>query len=140
MITPGSTNQSGSGAVRRVNIGKFAAAALLGLTTLFASAHANAQSVRFRYTGGRWRHAPHRGWHRYWGGPSVGFYYAPSPVYVVPGYSSATYYSGPGYWYSDPAYGYRTGPVHYRHDRVTYPLNERRWHDDVRYRHTGDHR
>jgi hypothetical protein len=66
---------------------------------------ANAQGVHFHYTGGHWSHGWHSGWHRYWGGPSIGFYYAPTPVYVVPGYDDYSYYSGPDYWYSNPSFG-----------------------------------
>jgi len=92
--------------------------------SLIAGVKADA-AVRFHYVGGRWSHSYHRGWHRYWGGPSIGFYYAPAPVYVVPGYTDPYYYDGPDYWYSDPSFGlslnfggghdrdYREG--HYRH-------------------------
>jgi hypothetical protein len=66
---------------------------------------ANAQPVHFRYTGGPWSHHYHAGWHRYWGGPSIGFYYAPAPVYLVSGYSAPYYYSGPSFWYSNPSFG-----------------------------------
>ena len=82
--------------------------ALLGsamlLTFLFAGSQAKA-AVHFRYNGGRWSHQRHVGWHRYWGGPSIGFYWAPTPVYIVSGYPSARYYSGPDYWYSNPSFG-----------------------------------
>jgi hypothetical protein len=111
------------------------AGGLLALTFLFAGTQANAQPVHFRYVGGRWSHTRHAGWHRYWGGPSIGFYYAPAPVYVVPGYSAPSYYSGPDFWYSNPSFGlslnfggggyYRSGGHYYRHDRD--------FHDGGRY-------
>jgi hypothetical protein len=72
---------------------------------VFAGTQANAGSVHFRYTGGRWSHSRHVGWHHYWGGPTIGFYWAPTPVYIVPGYTSVRYYSGPDYWYSNPSFG-----------------------------------
>ncbi|HLJ53735.1 MAG TPA: hypothetical protein VKT77_01785 [Chthonomonadaceae bacterium] len=88
--------------VRR-NITLLASALLLGL--VISSTPANADPVHFRFRGGSWSHSRHAGWHRYWGGPSIGFYYAPSPVYVVPGYDDPYYYSGPDYWTSDPSFG-----------------------------------
>jgi hypothetical protein len=78
---------------------------LLALPLLFAGTQANAAPVHFRYVGGRWGHAYHAGWHRYWGGPSIGFYYAPVPVYVVPGYAAPSYYTGSTFWYSNPSFG-----------------------------------
>lgn len=78
---------------------------LLILTLLFTGARANARPVHFHYNGGRWSHTRHAGWHRYWGGPSIGFYWAPAPVYVVSGYSSPSYYTGTRFWYSNPSFG-----------------------------------
>lgn len=76
------------------------------LATLLCSSSTPASAaVHFRYVGGRWSHYRHSGWHRYWGGPSIGFYYSPAPVYVVPGYDDYSYYSGPDYWYSNPSFG-----------------------------------
>jgi hypothetical protein len=72
---------------------------------IFAGAQANADRVVFRFTGGEWSHSRHAGWHRYWGGPSIGFYYAPTPVYIVSGYDAPSYYSGPDFWYSNPSFG-----------------------------------
>lgn len=80
-------------------------AGLLAVGSLFAPTQANADRVVFRSNGGRWSRSYHSGWHRYWGGPSMGYYYAPAPVYVVPGYSRASYYSGPDFWYSNPSFG-----------------------------------
>jgi hypothetical protein len=67
------------------------------LALLFAGTQANAGSVHFRFVGGRWSHSRHSGWHRFWGGPTIGFYWAPRPVYIVPGYTTARYYSGPDF-------------------------------------------
>ena len=78
---------------------------LLAVGALCVGTQANAQRARFRYVGGCWSYGYHSGWHRYWGGPSIGFYYAPSPVYVVPGYAAPSYYSGPSFWYSNPSFG-----------------------------------
>lgn len=82
---------------------------ILGAAVLFAlvmvGVRANAQGVQFEFRGGSWSHHFHHGWHRYWGGPSIGFYYAPAPVYVVPGYDDPYDYTGPDYWYSNPAFG-----------------------------------
>jgi len=75
------------------------------LTSLFAGTQAKADSVHFRYNGGRWSHSRHAGWHRYWGGPSIGFYYAPEPVYIVRGYDDPYYYRDSDYWYSNPSFG-----------------------------------
>jgi hypothetical protein len=80
-------------------------AALSVLLVLFAGPAAHASRAHFRYAGGRWSHHYHAGWHRYWGGPSIGFYYAPYPVYLVAGYSDPGYYVGPSFWYSNPAFG-----------------------------------
>src|SRR5579862_2064220 len=77
---------------------------LLFLLTL-GGTRAEAQAVHFRFTGGNWSRHHHSGWHRYWGGPSIGFYYAPSPVYLVSGYGDPTYYTGPDFWYSNPSFG-----------------------------------
>jgi hypothetical protein len=91
------------------------------LTFLVMGTQSQAQRVTFRYTGGRWSHTRHTGWHRYWGGPTVGYYYAPYPVYVVRGYESPTYYSGPTFWYSNPSFGLRinsdNGRTHRYHRR-----------------------
>src|SRR5436190_1716344 len=90
---------------------------LLLLTMLFAGTQANADVVRFRYNGGRWSHSRHAGWHRYWGGPSIGFYYSSEPVYVVRGYEDPYYYDGPDFWYSEPSFGLSLsigGGGHYR--------------------------
>ncbi len=98
---------------------------ILAVGALCASVQADAQA-RFRYVGGRWSHNYHSGWNRYWGGPSIGFYYAPTPVYVVPGYAAPSYYSGPNFWYSNPSFGlslnlggggYYRGGHYYGHDR-----------------------
>ena len=81
---------------------------MLLLATMFAGAPAKADVVQFRYNGGRWSHSRRAGWHRYWGGPSIGFYYSSAPVYVVRGYEEPryySYYSGPDYWYSEPRFG-----------------------------------
>jgi hypothetical protein len=78
---------------------------LLAVGSLFVTIDAKAQNVTFRSNGGRWSRTYRAGWHRYWGGPAVGYYYAPLPVYVVPGYSRASYYSGPQYWHSNPSFG-----------------------------------
>src|ERR1044071_6427998 len=88
-------------------IAKFAAMAALVCLLGSASNMASAQRgrVEFRYRGGSWSHHLHAGWHRYWGGPSIGFYYAQTPVYVVRGYEDPYYYEGPDYWYSNPSFG-----------------------------------
>jgi len=80
-------------------------ACTLLLTLVFAAGQANADRVHFRNNGGRWSRSRHAGWHRYWGGPTNGYYWAPAPVYVVPGYREARYYSGPDFWYSNPSFG-----------------------------------
>ena len=87
------------------------------LTLLFAGSQANADPIRFRYNGGRWSHSRHAGWHRYWGGPATGYYWAEAPVYIVPGYESARYYSGPDYWYSNPSFVYTYGSNGARYHR-----------------------
>src|SRR5260370_10383788 len=86
-----------------VRRGMTALAGLLALGTLFVGTQADAQRVVFRNGGGRWSHSYHSGWHRYWGGPSTGFYYAPNPVWTVPGYSAPSYYSGSDFSYSHPS-------------------------------------
>jgi hypothetical protein len=75
------------------------------LTFMVIGTQAHSQAVQFVFNGGRWSHGYHAGWHRYWGGPSIGFYYAPAPVYVVPGYAAPSYYAGPSFWYSNPSFG-----------------------------------
>jgi hypothetical protein len=109
-----------------------ALAGMVALGALCASMQADAQPARFRYVGGRWSHARHAGWHRYWGGPSIGFYYAPSPVYIVPGYAAPSYYYGPDFWYSDPSFGLSInlgGGGYYRRGHY-YGGYGRRWHDN----------
>jgi len=117
-----------------------ATSAVLGLS-LVAGVKADA-AVRFHYVGGRWSHSYHRGWHRYWGGPSIGFYYAPAPVYVVPGYADPYYYDGPDFWYSRPEFGlslnFGGGDDYYvRHHRSGYRYHDygHRWHDYDRDHH-----
>ena len=78
---------------------------LLAVALLLAGSQADAQRAHFRYVGGRWSHASHAGWNRYWGGPSIGFYYAPTPVYLVPGYAAPSYYGGSSFWTSNPSFG-----------------------------------
>lgn len=103
----------------------------LALAALFACTTANAQPVHFRNNGRPWSHHWHSGWHRYWGGPTIGFYYAPSPVFIVSGYSDPYYYTGPDFWYSDPSFGLSInlgggryyGGGHYYHHR-----DYDRWH------------
>jgi len=121
--------------------GVTALASLLAMATLFIGTQADARPVQFRSIGGRWSHSYHSGWHRYWGGPSIGFYYAPSPVYVVPGYSSPSYYTGPDFWYSNPSFGlslnlggghYYSGGHYYR-SRPSY--GHRTWRGDGHYRY-----
>jgi hypothetical protein len=106
--------------------GLMMAGSALALMLMGAAPQANAQPVHFRYVGGHWSHGYHAGWHRYWGGPSIGFYYAPAPVYVVPGYDAPSYYAGPDFWYSNPSFGlslnfggggYYSGPHYYRGTR-----------------------
>ena len=75
------------------------------LMLLLAGTQAGAKQAHFGYVGGRWSYARHVGWHRYWGGSSIGFYYAPTPVYVVPGYADSSYYTGPDFWTSNPSFG-----------------------------------
>ncbi len=105
MLTQNSTVlvQSGKALLRR---GRIALVGGLALATLmFAGTQADARPVEFRFTGGAWSHGYHAGWHRYWGGPTIGFYFAPEPVYVVAGYEAPSYYVGPDYWYSNPSFG-----------------------------------
>ena len=78
---------------------------VLLLTLLCAGTRAHADRVVFRFTGGNWSHSHRSGWHRYWGGPSIGFYYSSRPVYIVDGYDEERYYEGPDYWYSEPSFG-----------------------------------
>jgi len=115
-----------------------ALAGLLGLVALSASMPASAQPVHFRYTGGHWSHYRHSGWNRYWGGPSVGFYYAPDPVYVVPGYDDPSYYTGSDFWYSNPSFGLSVnvggGGHNYRRE------GGRRWRDNGHYRRDNNGR
>ncbi len=79
---------------------------MLVVMFLFGGTRADA-SVVFVFNGGHWshshRHHPH--WHRYWGGPSIGFYWAAAPVYVVAGYSRPSYYTGTTFWTSNPSFG-----------------------------------
>jgi len=77
----------------------------LMLALMVVGTKANADRVHFNFTGGSWSHGYHSGWNRYWGGPSIGFYYAPAPVYVVPGYADPSYYEGSSFWYSNPSFG-----------------------------------
>lgn len=115
-------------------------AALAALVLMFTGIKADAQSVHFRYNGGRWSHSRHAGWHRYWGGPSIGFYYAPSPVYVVPGYAAPYYYDGPDFWYSDPSFGFSLnfgGGGYYGGRGYRYHEGGDRWHGSGSYRHYG---
>ena len=90
--------------VRR-NVSLLGLGSALLLTSVFSGSQAKADSIRFIYNGGHWSHSRHSGWHRYWGGPSIGFYYAPEPVYIVRGYDDPYYYEGPDYWYSNPSFG-----------------------------------
>jgi hypothetical protein len=80
----------------------------LVLLLAIGSTQAGAQRVHFRSNGGTWSHTGRAGYHRYWGGPSIGFYYAPSPVYIVAGYSNPSYYTGTSFWYSNPSFGLNT--------------------------------
>jgi len=75
------------------------------LTFLFTGSQAHADRVSFRFTGGHWSHERHAGWNRYWGGPSIGFYYSSRPVYIVDGYDDPYYYRDSEFWYSDPSFG-----------------------------------
>jgi hypothetical protein len=118
----------------------------LALVFLAVGMQARADRVHFRYNGHKWSHTRHAGWHRYWGGPSIGFYYAPAPVYVVAGYSRASYYTGPTFWYSNPSFGlsinlggggHGPGPVHHdNHDRGD--RSHDRGHDNGRDHDHGD--
>lgn len=97
----------------------------LGLTAI--GTQAKADRVHFRFTGGSWGRSVHRGWHRYWGGPEIGFYYAPRPVYIVDGYDDPEYYNDSEFWYSNPSFGfsielgggdrYDSGRGHYDYSR-----------------------
>ncbi len=78
---------------------------VFAVAALCTSIPADAQRVHFRYNGGSWSHARHAGWNRYWGGPSIGYYFAPYPVYVVSGYPAPTYYTGSSFWYANPTFG-----------------------------------
>lgn len=93
----------GSAFMRRGHL--MLAGGLMLVMLMFAGTQANADRVVFRFTGGEWSHSRHGGWHRYWGGPSIGFYYASEPVYIVSGYDAPSYYTGPDFWYSDPSFG-----------------------------------
>ena len=108
---------------------------------LVAGTQAKAERVRFIYNGGRWSHSRHSGWHRYWGGPSIGFYYAPEPVYIVRGYDDPYYYRNSDYWYSRPEFGLRVdlGRDHsssWRRDRD----RDYRYHSSYRYRNNDRYR
>ena len=81
------------------------ASCLLIMVVMFSGVQAKADAVFFRFTGGPWSVSYHSGWHRYWGGPTVGFYYAPAPCYVVAGYPDPYYYEGPSFWYANPSFG-----------------------------------
>lgn len=102
------------------------------LTLAFAGAQAKADRVQFRSNGGRWSHTRHAGWHRYWGGPSVGYYYAASPVYVVSGYREQRYYSGSEFWYSNPSFGLRVNNGGGDNRRIIHRTrdNQRTWEDN----------
>ena len=114
-------------------------AALLGV--LFSAIPANA-SHRYCYNGGPWSHRYHTGWHRYYGGPPVGYYYAPRPVYVVEGYSDPCYYRDRYAWDERPSFGVyvnlggsrvryvRNRPHYYRHRDYGYrPRTYVRYYD-----------
>lgn len=110
------------------------------LTLTFSAAQAKADRVTFRFRGGPWSHSTHRGWHRYWGGPSIGFYYAPEPVYIVDGYEDARYYDGPDFWYSDPSFGFRIdlGGGGYRYGGRDHDDHYRYRSNDYRRDRNGD--
>jgi hypothetical protein len=135
--------KAGKAITIRRRLTALASVGLLGLVGLCAGAPANAQPVHFHYIGGRWSHRWHDGWHRYWGGPTIGFYYAPYPVWVVPGYAAPSYYVGPGFWYSNPSFGlslnfggggYYSGPAYYHRGVV------RRWHGGGAHYYHGRYR
>ena len=116
--------------------------AIAALICLFGgpSTIASAQRgrVQFVYRGGNWSHNRHAGWHRYWGGPSIGFYYAPQPVYVVRGYDEPYYYEGPDYWYSDPAFGFSLSVGNggwYDRDHRFHRYSNRSFEHDRRFEH-----
>ena len=119
---------------------RFSALLLSGafmLTLLIAGTQAKADVVHFRYIGGRWSHSRHPGWHRYWGGPSIGYYWAPAPVYIVRGYEAPRYYTGSDFWYSNPSFGLRVngGNSHRRiwHRDRDRDYRGRRWDEEYRY-------
>jgi len=95
-------------------------------SVVFAGSRAQA-SGRYCYTGGRWSHHYHAGWHRYYGGPAIGVYYAPRPCYVVRSYPA--YYRDRYPWDERPAFGLYVsiggGHRHYAH----YRLSHYRHHD-----------
>src|SRR5579871_4038666 len=95
--------QSGRAFMRRGHL--LLMGGLMLVIFMFAGTQAKADRVVFRFNGGLWSHGYHSGWHRFWGGPTIGFYYAPTPVYVVPGYDEPSYYDGPDFWYSNPSFG-----------------------------------
>ena len=95
--------QEAGASLRRRHVALVCALALL--TIVMAGTRADAAPIVFRYSGGVWSHGFHAGWHHYWGGPSIGFYYAPAPAYVVAGYEAPSYYAGPDFWYSNPSFG-----------------------------------
>src|SRR5579859_4755332 len=103
------------------------AGAAVAMFWLTAGSGAKAQRFSFSYVGGPWSIQYHSGWHRWWGGPAVGYYYAPTPVYVVPNYPGPVYYRSPGYWYSGPGNGLNVyvGGGHRRH--VIYHRRRRGW-------------
>ena len=131
-------------------IRKSAAVAALVCMLAGAAMTANAQRgrVQFEYRGGRWSHSRHSGWHRYWGGPSIGFYYAPEPVYIVRGYEDPYYYEGPDFWYSNPSFGlsfnYSSGGGYYDRDHRYHTYRRERYdrdrYDHDRYRGDRDSR
>ena len=113
---------------------------------LFAGSRADA-SGRYCYTGGQWSRRSHAGWHRYYGGQPVGYYYAPRPVYVVRRYAEPDHCRDRSYAYyrSDrPSFGLtirfgggrshyaRYRPSHYRYRDEGY-----RPHSYARYRDGG---
>ncbi len=78
-----------------------ALAAGIGLMlSLLGAPPASAQRAgHWRYNGGIYSRSFHSGWNRYWGGPGIGFYWAPSAVYYAPPYYGGDYYGyGPDYY------------------------------------------
>jgi hypothetical protein len=77
------------------------------MLTLLGAVPANAQRAgHWRYNGGVYSRRFHSGWNRYWGGPGIGFYWAPTAVYVAPpAYYDYDYGYGPGYYDYGPYYG-----------------------------------